>query len=544
MGRSRVARSALVAAALLSSVLVAVPAQAAPAATPPGPIYWQSAGDSFSSGEGVDGNTGPCSQSNNAYGPLSAAAIAGRGWDIQTTFTACTGHLVENYFSMNPSTGNQSLWDWGRQQGGPARDDVITMSFGGNDIGFADVLTQCLPIPDNWAEYAAVGTSGVVGEGLVSLAACGISEQELMSRVDALVDPPNVGCPGDGDLSFRGTRYGCKMALDGRRGSIVDFYYDVVTKHLTDRGQLYVVGYPSEFAPTGEWGYANRVSGCWGVKRGDADKLTRVAQHLNDKLAEAVRRVNEVVGGRVHLVDRWASYRDGSHELCGTGEDWLNGVKPDRGTSEFHKEGSFHPNKAGHAATAADLQRVVAETFPRTAPKPKTVHDVDWRNETYPAGTCAAPPSWLSSFPIPVVDGTGSSGDPSAVPEGGFDYAHVGVSPPAGYGDVDGDGRDEAVMGVLCDAGGTSADVIVDVFTGGPGNLGLLGGTSLYVDAASLGVEDYRVSSVALDGRDVLITAAVPGPGGLRAEPRCCYTGSATWRFSWSGSGWDHTRVS
>jgi len=39
----------------------------------------------------------------------------------------------------------------------------------------------------------------------------------------------------------------------------------------------------------------------------------------------------------------------------------------------------------------------------------------------------------------------------------------------------------------------------------------------------------------------VLVTARIRTAAN---EPRCCYTAFATWRFSWNGSGWDHTRVS
>ena len=132
----------------------ASPPNATAQVTPAAPsVSWQSAGDSYSSGEGVFGNVGDCAQSQSAYGPLAADALRDVGWEIQSeTFTACTGHLVEDYFNRRQDSGGKpSLWSWGIEQGGPERVDVIAMSFGGNDIGFAGLVSQCLLLlPESW----------------------------------------------------------------------------------------------------------------------------------------------------------------------------------------------------------------------------------------------------------------------------------------------------------------------------------------------------------------------------------------------------------
>ena len=62
-------------------------------------VSWQSAGDSYSAGEGVDGNHGACAQSDQAYGPASANILRDELGITNTTFTACSGHLIEDYYN-------------------------------------------------------------------------------------------------------------------------------------------------------------------------------------------------------------------------------------------------------------------------------------------------------------------------------------------------------------------------------------------------------------------------------------------------------------
>lgn len=334
--------------------------------TPAGTVSWQSAGDSYSSGEGVFRNEGACAQSDLAYGPQTAQRLHQRGWRMSsTTFTACTGHLVEDVFNERPDSGKdgvtkKSLWDWGREQGGPSRVDVLTMSFGGNDIGFADLIRDCVVVkPDHWNDYLIGGVAG-------SFTGCDTSEAEINARIDALLDPPRRNCSGSRRLGEAG--YDCDLDLGARRGSLIDFYYDLVTQRLTDRGQLYVVGYPRLFAPTDQWP-AWAAAMCSGVKRGDTERMGREGMYLNAKLNEAVDRVNQALGEkRVHFVDRLALYASGQHELCGKGADWLNGISTDRGDGSIRIETSFHPNAAGHDGVATALVDMVDSTLPSVAP--------------------------------------------------------------------------------------------------------------------------------------------------------------------------------
>lgn len=138
------------------------------------------------------------------------------------------------------------------------------------------------------------------------------------------------------------------------RGSLVDVYVRVVENHLSDRGRLYVIGYPSIVAPTVEWSLLqkgwgwgpNLGHGCWGIHRTYASTLIRAATYLTQSLGAAVQEVNRLLGeSRVRFVDVQAVFREDGHELCGSGDDWLHGIK---GTDNA----AYHPNQLGHAAIA------------------------------------------------------------------------------------------------------------------------------------------------------------------------------------------------
>lgn len=87
-------------------------------------------GDSFSSGVGAgsyDDGSGACKRSDKAYPALWAAAHSPSSFD----FTACSGArtgdvLADQLSPLNSSTG------------------LVSIGVGGNDAGFADVMTTCV----------------------------------------------------------------------------------------------------------------------------------------------------------------------------------------------------------------------------------------------------------------------------------------------------------------------------------------------------------------------------------------------------------------
>lgn len=106
---------------LVSALTLAVPAHAA------GGSY-VALGDSYSSGTGTrtyinDGTS--CQRSVYAYPSLDAAALG-----LSLTFRACSGATVADVTNTQLSALTPST-------------NFVTISVGGNDAGFADVLTEC-----------------------------------------------------------------------------------------------------------------------------------------------------------------------------------------------------------------------------------------------------------------------------------------------------------------------------------------------------------------------------------------------------------------
>jgi lysophospholipase L1-like esterase len=84
-------------------------------------------GDSYSSGVGAGsyGSSGSCKRSANAYGQLWANAHSGTTF----TFLACSGAKTSDVISQVASM--------------PSGASLVTVTVGGNDAGFTDVITTC-----------------------------------------------------------------------------------------------------------------------------------------------------------------------------------------------------------------------------------------------------------------------------------------------------------------------------------------------------------------------------------------------------------------
>jgi hypothetical protein len=116
--------AAAVAAALIATGGAPEPSQAAP------PDTLVALGDSYASGVGTRAYyraSGPCKRSPYAY-PVRDA----RRLDLRLKFVACAGATTASV--RNDQVGALT-----------AATDYVTVTVGGNDIGFADVITACAP---------------------------------------------------------------------------------------------------------------------------------------------------------------------------------------------------------------------------------------------------------------------------------------------------------------------------------------------------------------------------------------------------------------
>lgn len=327
-------------------------------------VSWLSAGDSYSSGEGVPGagvdRRDVCARSTKAFGPLAAEILRrSRDWKIEPlVFPACTGAVISDFYTSDQkrSLGAQATTARGRLDG---RYDVVTMSFGGNDVDFAGIVTDCIQLPITWENALDV------------FYGCGFEETELDGRVANLIAGKSTHLPRE------------SFVPSGRKGTLADFYAAVAQDHLQASGVLAVVGYPRLLAPSAQWP-TWRNGTCAYLSRADADMLGRSAEKLDREMRQAVRSAQKQVhdGKRLIFISLLDAYDDKghSHSLCASDIEWLNGVAVVTRNGEIRKQRSFHPNEVGHQATAQvvaayvgeHLQRVPAPDVDRTTQVPET----------------------------------------------------------------------------------------------------------------------------------------------------------------------------
>jgi hypothetical protein len=379
----------------LSGAVAAPPASAA-GDKPVQPVSWLAAGDSYSSGEGIAGTgegTDTCAQSNLAFGPKAASILhTERGWTVSPLkFVACTGATVHEFYNGGAAADHSHGPQWTQAGAGKRLYDVISMSMGGNDIGFADILIGCL---GNEAK-TWVGIVGSAGPGHACALNFGKTHDpanDLKQRVDNLI--------AGASLTKASDYFGSKG-----EETLAGFYTEVARDDLTGRGDLVIVGYPQLFAPSNSWGdwrggYCNMISAS------DADLLGKAARYLDKKMRDAVSQAAAQTGHHIDYVSRYDLFHSGgqSHELCNGQTEYLNGLSTGFWDGSLRPMHSFHPNEVGHQVTAEQVAGDVAAALP-AAVAPSTAQ--------VPVTQPPSPPVTSSSAP-PITDGTShwNKGDP------------------------------------------------------------------------------------------------------------------------------------
>jgi lysophospholipase L1-like esterase len=249
-------------------------------------VRYVSLGDSFPAGEGLPGASGPCRRSPLAYPNLLA-----RRTNLLASLHACSGATTEDVLERAPVSGEGRQLDW------LAPDtDVVTVTVGGNDVGFGRVIGACL--------------SGL--------------------------DP----CSGlDGEVDSR------LVALRGR--------LDTVNREIRRRlpgARLLVVGYPQLIGDPSQVA----IDGCREIGRSASARITgEEAAWLREKgraLDAVLRESAQRAGARyVDAVTVFAG-----HEAC-TPTPWMTGVVEDDIRASFHPNTAGHEALA--RLVAAELAR-------------------------------------------------------------------------------------------------------------------------------------------------------------------------------------------
>jgi lysophospholipase L1-like esterase len=288
-------------------------------------------GDSYSSGEGAAeqylGNSGQtgCHRAPGAY-----SQVISQHYDFQggSSFVACSGATTQTVISGEHGEGSQL-------DALSPRTTLVTISAGGNDTHFADVMTKCVLDPHFSAGDLWPGSAPAPDR-------CQAQRQAMEGDVNAMFgSPPNP------------PRYQQFLETLHQRAP---------------NARILVVGYPHLFPSPPAHGYVT-------ISRSDQQFLNDVADRLNSRIREAAGAVDaKYYGdgrqqmGSIEFVDNTDGLK--GHEIT-TDDPWINGVGLCAGlgirTSNQNcrsgnvlpsvDTGSFHPTAAGQRAFEEAVRR-------------------------------------------------------------------------------------------------------------------------------------------------------------------------------------------
>ncbi|MBO9534397.1 MAG: hypothetical protein J7513_15600 [Solirubrobacteraceae bacterium] len=89
------------------------------------------AGDSYSSGVGGSGSNygGTCLRNHNTWGEVYGNLVRAKGLTVNVNNVACGGAVVKDLDGQIPAVTPQT--------------DLVLLTIGGNDVGFANIVIQC-----------------------------------------------------------------------------------------------------------------------------------------------------------------------------------------------------------------------------------------------------------------------------------------------------------------------------------------------------------------------------------------------------------------
>jgi len=276
---------------LAAGALLAICLPAASAAGASGPSY-VALGDSYTSGPLIPhqtGNPAGCLRSTHNYPSLVAAALGA----LSFTDASCAGATTVDMAAQQPVLGGANPPELDALS---TSTNLVTLGVGGNDIGFASIITTC----------SGLSYSRPSGSPCENLYTAGGTDQ-LAEMISAT-----------------GPKVAAVLAAIHQRAP---------------QARVLLVGYPDILPNDGQ--------GCWPVvpiARGDVPYLRGVELKLNAMLAA------EAVANNANYVD---TYGDSvGHDFCQpTGVKWVEGLVPTSPAAPVH------PNALGEQAMA---QRVLA----------------------------------------------------------------------------------------------------------------------------------------------------------------------------------------
>lgn len=261
-----------------------------------GPSWTYTAmGDSYSSGEGnppydvgTDASDG-CHRSNAAFGRQFAVGQSGIG-TTGIQHIACSGATINNL--LTTGTGQNGEQPQITQMFPGSK--LVTVTIGGNDIGFASVLTNCLANPTTTCttKYNSDNSSNLY------------------------------------------------TAIDNLKPKLIAAYQAM--QKQAPAAKIVAVTYPEIFQP------GTTCTGILNLPVPDVDFLNDVGLYLDDTIMDAAKAAG------INVMDERYAFL--GHQLCST-DPWVYQLPTSftAGTSVFDSSAWFHPNVAGQGQIATDL---------------------------------------------------------------------------------------------------------------------------------------------------------------------------------------------
>lgn len=303
---------------------------------------WLVLGDSYTSGEGIPGTTPDkdlngfyyhgrdCNRATGENTDATAWAIEARrmlsdDFD-RPTFVPCTGATTDEAPEQISEAGDKA----GRNSW-----DLVTLGFGGNNLGFSDVLQDCIDAPTSWGGFNSVG--------------CGVTEGELRDRVDKLVSTSGP--------TFKGS-------------TSLPELFSIVASRTRNGGDVIVTGYPQLAEEVSRWDRWRKIFGaCEGLHDFDVGMLRSVTGYLNEQIALSVQAADQRYrkrGIRFHFADiandpyEFSDEPGSRHGLC-SADPWLNGIRTGISDGDIQFERSFHPTQTGHTNTGRVIASLIRD---------------------------------------------------------------------------------------------------------------------------------------------------------------------------------------
>lgn len=461
----------LVGASVTSTLMLALAISTSRQATATNALTWLALGDSYSSGEGVPGTT----RQRDATGKECARATGwldhtqnkrsdAKSWAVvayeqlqeqgfsEQEFVACTGAINDDWYAQVAEARKAGRTSW----------DVVSYSFGGNSIGFANVVTGCLDMNSFWGAFD-------LSPG------CDVDLETMKRRIDILVGKQSLSNEFKGSVTLPDL-------------------YDETAALVKPGGVAVVAGYPQVVEEAGRWStFQSALGSCQGLLRHDVPMLRQVGAYLNEQIRQAVesadkrwmeRGVRFVYADLATQVYETGDESEERHGLCAN-KPWLNGVTLSVTSGDFRKERSFHPTQNGHTAAGAYVARLVKTSLARNN---RYLYELFKGGESAgPTGTKRDYSDGLLSSPDSTSFWVGCEGAPAvsqfSIPEGS-----------------------RWVTGtLLLDPERTPADLIVDVgFFGDEGEIGhwiLRPGIPVPLKVDVSGAESLRLDAQAIGGQ-------------------------------------------